>query len=246
MGMPKQRQEPGHRRDEIAEDLRDRITAGREFPPGGLIPSGRELAAQYRCAPMTAQAALRILAEDGVITIRPRQGSIVALPAPSIAGPMERMRRASRGEALLRPGESAELLSARLVEAPPDPAGAFGVTDDGLVGVREYVVRSATGVVVTYGRSYFPRDVWAGVPELAVTEPIRDGAIGAIGRAFGRVTTAVPTWRAAEFATEDEARVLGVDEGEPVLVEVTECQQSDGTVVEYAVQVHPRGYRVGR
>lgn len=244
MGMPMQRKEPTHRRDEIAEDLRNRIGRG-EFATGALIPPVRELAEQYACAGGTAQAALGILATEGLITIRPRQGSIVALAASSIAGPDERLRRSSREGGLLRAGESAEILAAAAVDAPPDPAGAFGVTD-GTVGLREYLVRNARGTVVTYGRSYFPREVWDLVAELRAAEPIRDGAVGAISRVLGRATHAVPTWRMAEFATEDEARALGVGEDEPVLVEVTECRLADGTVVEYAVQVHPRGYRVGR
>lgn len=245
MGMPQQRKESTHRRDEIAEALRERI-AHREFVPGALVPSSRELAQQYGCAPMTAQAALRILADEGTITTRYRQGSIVTLANRSVAGPFERMRRSAAG-GLLRSGETAEILAARLaVGENPDAAAEFGVGEDVALGMREYVLRDADGTVTTYGRSYIHPDVWARVPELREAAPIADGIIGAVRRVLGIETVAVPTPRKAEAATEEEAAVLGVDPDSPVLVEVTACRQADGTAVEFAVYVHPRGYWVGK
>jgi GntR family transcriptional regulator len=251
MGMPKQRQEPeqesSNRRDEIAEALRARIARG-EFVPGALIPSSRAVAREYGCAPMTAQAAIRILAEEGTITTRNRQGSIVTIANRSVAGPAERMRRSTVDGALYRQGDVAEILSACLREATenPDAAAVFGIADHDVMGVREYVVRDSAGVAITYGRSYIPANAWNAVAELRERAPIQDGAIGAIRRVLGLETVAVPTRRTALEATEEEAAVLGVEAGSPVLVEVTECQLADGTTVEYAVYVHPRGYWVGR
>lgn len=243
MGMPMQRKEPTHRRDEIAEALRARIGAG-EFPVGALIPSGRELAEEYTCAPMTAQAALRILAGDGVITIRPRQGAVVAQADRSIAGPAERMHRSRLG-GLFRAGERQELRRAYLTQGHPDARSAFGVFDDAELGAREYVVYDATGRVVTSATSFVHPDAWAAVAELREPQPIPDGIIGAIRRGLGRETVAVPTRRQAAEATEEEAAVLEVPDGSPVLVEITECRTVSGETVEWNISVHPAGYWVG-
>lgn len=242
--MISQRKQPPKK--QIAEKLAARIGAG-EWAPGALLPASREIAEEYGCAPNTAMEALRILAADGLIVMRPRQGSIVALTQRSVAGPVERLNY-SRAGGLQRPGESAEILSARVREAAenPDAAAAYGVAEGALLGVREYVIRDADGTPNTYGKSYFSLELWESVPELQAPSPIVDGAIGAIRRTLGRETLGVPTPRTALEATEEDAAALGVEVGSPVLVEVTRCLLDDDTVVEYAVYVHPRGYWVGK
>lgn len=242
--MISQRKQPP--KQQIADAIRARIGAG-EWAPGALLPPVRDLAEQYACAVNTAGEALKILRADGLIVMRPRQGSIVAVTQRSVAGPVERLNH-SRAGALYRSGDVPEILSARLREAAdaPDAAAVYGITGEGPIGVREYVIRDPSGAAITYGRSYFSLELWDAVPELQRAEPIPDGAIGAIRRTLQRETFAVPTQRSAEAANAEEARVLGVEPGSPVLAEVTECQLEDGTVVEWALYVHPRGYRVGR
>lgn len=246
MGMPMQRKEPTHRRDEIAEALRARIGAG-EFPVGALLPAGRDLAEEYECAPMTAHSALRILAADGVITIRPRQGSVVAQADRSIAGPAERMRRSARGEGLFRAGEQQTILRAHLTEGHPDARSAFGLADGEELGAREYTVTNAAGRVVTYATSFVDPLVWEEVAELREAAPIPDGIIGAIRRSpLSRDAVDVPTRRSASAATEEEAAALGVAPDSPVLIEITECLDEDGAVLEWNISVHPERYWVGR
>ena len=243
--MIKQRLEPERRRDEVAAALRTRITAG-EWAPGALMPSVRELAAEYHCSPTDSQAALRILRDEGLVIIIERRGTIVAWPQQSIAGPGERMERSANGGGLFRPAETVELLRAEVVEdAPVGALSAFGLPEDAPLGLREYVVR-ADSKIVTYGSSYVHPDVWHQVPELHALEPIPDGIIGAIRRATGRQVAAVPTQRKADHATDEEAARLGVAQDAPVLVEVTECVADDGVVVEWNLSVHPRGYWVGQ
>lgn len=240
--MMKQRQP--FPRDTVADALRDRIGRG-EFGPGALLPTLREIAAEYHCAENTARDALRILAAAGLITIRPRQGSVVALAERSIAGPAERLHRSSLG-GLFRDGERQEILRCFLTQGHPDARSALAVFDDDELGAREYLVRNAADVVVTYATSYMHPDVWAAVAELREQRPIPDGIIGAIRRVLDRETVATPTRRQATEATEEEAAILGVPDGTPVLVEVTECQTADGTVVEWNLSVHPAGYWIGR
>jgi sigma-B regulation protein RsbU (phosphoserine phosphatase) len=57
-------------RDQIARQLRERITRG-ELPVGELLPGHRQLARQYRVAPSTVEAAYEQLVADGLLTGRP-------------------------------------------------------------------------------------------------------------------------------------------------------------------------------
>jgi GntR family transcriptional regulator len=248
----KQRKEPREPfpRDVVAASIEERIAAG-EFAPGAQLPTQRKLAESYGCAERTVRDALHILAGKGLIVIRERQGSNVALAQQSIAGPTERWQR-SRTGVMFRPAEKVELMRAELVseDVPPDALAAFGRSVGEELGLREYLVRATDGHgqqrVVTYGCSYIHPDVWAQVPELREPIAIPDGIIGAIARATGRqVTSGPPSYHWADAATAEDAARLEVAEDSPVLVEITECVAEDGGVVEWNVCVHPRGYRIG-
>lgn len=63
---------------EIAAALRDRVTGG-EFPAGAALPSEAALCAQYGVARNTLRRALDQLAAEGLITVRPGRGRIVAV-----------------------------------------------------------------------------------------------------------------------------------------------------------------------
>lgn len=61
---------------EVADRLRDRIAAG-EFPPGSQLPTGRELADEYKVAPNTVLGAIRLLRDEGVVYTQQGRGSFV-------------------------------------------------------------------------------------------------------------------------------------------------------------------------
>lgn len=60
----------------VADRLRERIAAG-EFPPGSQLPTGRELADEYKVAPNTVLAAIRQLRDEGVVYSQQGRGSFV-------------------------------------------------------------------------------------------------------------------------------------------------------------------------
>jgi DNA-binding FadR family transcriptional regulator len=61
---------------QLADTLRAEIAAG-AYPPGSKIPSYRQLRDAHNVALNTAQAAIRILAADGLVEIRPAKGAYV-------------------------------------------------------------------------------------------------------------------------------------------------------------------------
>jgi GntR family transcriptional regulator len=67
-------QEP--RTHQIAADLRQQIADG-TLGPGALLPSEPELARDRGVSRQTARAALQVLEQEGLVTVRPRRGRIV-------------------------------------------------------------------------------------------------------------------------------------------------------------------------
>ena len=64
---------------QVADDLRDAITAGR-YAPGERLPSNRDLAQKYGVALMTMQRALAALADDGHVALYKSRGTFVRSP----------------------------------------------------------------------------------------------------------------------------------------------------------------------
>jgi DNA-binding FadR family transcriptional regulator len=60
----------------LAGTLRAQIAAG-AYPPGSKIPSYRQLRDAHHVAQNTAQAAVRLLAAEGLVEIRPASGAYV-------------------------------------------------------------------------------------------------------------------------------------------------------------------------
>jgi DNA-binding FadR family transcriptional regulator len=61
---------------QLADTLRAQIVDG-AYPPGSKIPSYRQLRDSHHVALNTAQAAIRMLAADGLVEIRPARGAFV-------------------------------------------------------------------------------------------------------------------------------------------------------------------------
>jgi DNA-binding FadR family transcriptional regulator len=61
----------------VADALRADITGGTKYPPGTRLPSYRGLAAEHGVAPNTVMAAVRMLAAEGLVIVRPSSGAYV-------------------------------------------------------------------------------------------------------------------------------------------------------------------------
>jgi sigma-B regulation protein RsbU (phosphoserine phosphatase) len=74
-------EDPEPLREQIARQLRDRITRG-ELAAGELLPDHRQLARQHRVAPSTFEAAYELLVGDGLLTGTPPDDVRVAKLEP--------------------------------------------------------------------------------------------------------------------------------------------------------------------
>ena len=61
----------------VANALRAEITGGTKYPPGTRLPPYRDLAAEHGVAPNTVMAAVRMLAAEGLVIVRPSSGAYV-------------------------------------------------------------------------------------------------------------------------------------------------------------------------
>jgi GntR family transcriptional regulator len=201
---------------QIAAQIERAIAAG-ELGPGDRLPSERELAAEHGVSRMTVRQALQTLESRGLLrrAIGRRGGSFVARPK------LERDLRTFSGlsEQLRRQGVAA---GARIVSTR-EADGAIEI-------VR---VRLADGEPFALERSSFPGDRFAGLLGLDLSgslyDLLDDHFDAAPVRAVERIEPVL--------ADRDEAVVLGVAPGAPLMLVDRIAYDDAGLVVETARDV---------
>lgn len=63
--------------EQLAAQLRERISSG-EFRRGAKLPTIDEIVGQTGLSPMTIRRAYRMLADEGLVVIRPGRGTFMA------------------------------------------------------------------------------------------------------------------------------------------------------------------------
>jgi GntR family transcriptional regulator len=192
----------------IEQELRRLIA---ESKPGDPLPSDAELCDQFRVSRMTARQAVQRLAAEGLLYRVSGRGTFVA-QAPvhrrinMLLSFTEEMRRKGRTassrllEAGLRPGLEEEVLALRL---PPRSA---------VVAIRRVRLADDLPMAVEYARL---AAVCAGV----LTADLTRSSLFVALRGIGRVPTLARGTLTADAARAEEAALLNVPEGAPLLVE---------------------------
>jgi GntR family transcriptional regulator len=199
--------------------------------PGSPAPSERELVTRFGVARMTVRQAMDALVSEGLLERMPGKGTFVARPRRRAERPLgysEEMRR--RG---LQP-ESQTLL-ARLETAGPGVARALGITEgDSVLHWRR--LRRADGAPVCLQDSFLNEVLLPGFLEKHMPTSLFD----ALSERSLR-----PTWAedaiTADAANAEEAELLEVDEGAPVLRVARRSLAGD-----IAVEVSRSAYRGDR
>ncbi|MEV6959770.1 GntR family transcriptional regulator [Streptomyces sp. NPDC051207] len=192
--------------EQIAEDLRTRISAG-EFGPRDLLPSGRDLAEQWGVSRATVVKAYDVLRADGLVEARQGAGFTVAeTPVARPAGG----RRA--GSARVTGGRPFRRLGTPDRAVPPAHiAGALGLRPGEEALRRIRLVLLEDGSPHSLVTAWFPLPVADAAPRLAAKGPIAEGTTHYVRRQTGRSPAEGVDVTTVRLATEEEARLLEID-----------------------------------
>lgn len=187
-----------HLRDALAQMIREDLTVG------DRLPGERRLVQQFGVSRITVRHAIAQLVADGLLVREHGRGTFVthgmARSRLHLASFHEDMRAAG-----LTPTTSVELVSK---ESAPD-AAALHLGCPRALRVRR--LRLGDGVPVSVDDSWLP-------PELLPADSDWEKSLyGMLGRAGAPVTRAEQTVQ-AQAATPQDARVLRIEPGAPVLV----------------------------
>lgn len=219
--------QPHYRRIERA--LRERIAG---LGPGRRLPSDAELCTEFGVSRMTARNAMQRLAEEGLVTRVPGRGSFVAVPPAH--------RRADRlmtfTQEMLRRGLAP---SSRILERDVRPATAPQAVALGLAPGEPVVhlrrLRCADGQPIAIETATL---LEATAPSV-LTADLEDGslheALARGGHALRRGTGTI----VAEAATAEDAELLGIPEGAPLLVERRVIADAHGRRIEATESRYP-------
>lgn len=191
----------------IHGELRDLIGSGR-WPPGSLLPSQAELAAQFGVSIMTLRQALQLLADDGLVQARHGSGTYVAARYDYDLGHLRSFADdlASQGAQI-----TTRVLAAGIV-TPPAAVAARLAAAAGVLRLRR--LRLSDGRPVIVQTSYLP----AGLAGAIERDDLTRRGLYVILAAHGLVVS-----RASETITPvalgpDDARDLARPAGAPALL----------------------------
>ncbi len=204
---------------EIEQSLRARVDG---LEPDSALPSEAQLCEEFGVSRMTARAAVQRLVQDGLVYRVPGRGTFVAAArANRTAGHVlsfsDEMRRKGR------------VPSSRVIERRRRQATEV---EERRLGVREVVVlrrvRLADGKPLVLERAVFPADRVSGALEGDLEHESLFETLAMAGLVPTRGTAAL----AAEPATTEDARLLRVRRGAPLLVERRLIEDQDGEPLE--------------
>ncbi|MEV4502716.1 GntR family transcriptional regulator [Streptomyces klenkii] len=234
----------------IAEDLRQQIESG-QLRSGDKLPSERALAEQYGAARNTAREAIRLLAEQGLVTAKHGSGVFVREPQKLFRFGSDRYSIKNRETGLTpfrleakRQGKVAriEVPSIAREKPPADVAKLLNVPlDEESVVHREnhyFADDEPVQIVSTYLR-------WDEAQGTLLMQP-KTGKDGIYGRLeeLGHVMTRVRDEIGARMPTPAEAATLHLPPGVPVLEVLHTSFDQDGVPFEVSRYVH-RADRTG-
>ncbi|MDT0445954.1 GntR family transcriptional regulator [Streptomyces johnsoniae] len=234
---------------ELADKLAERINAG-EYRPGQPLPQIRELVEQGEGSKSTVLAAYKALEAEGLVTASRGHGTVVRERAP-----LKRLGIARYDKAKWRDGDEVAFIADRVasgrkyqrgdqtqtvsrVTALPEVAAAHGLPEGAEVYARARLVKEdgqPTHTLTSYYR-----------PEHVEGTRLVDPTPGPAGRGGGfRVLydagyepDEMKEELSARMPTAEEAKLLKLPPGEPVVELHRTTYTADGTVIEYAIGLH--------
>lgn len=210
---------------EIAADLRSRLEAG-EYAAGRLLPSEARLSAGYSASRVTIRKALEELRTEGLIGSRQGFGWFVS--GDAVRQPLAHL--ATIESQLEAEGKRSErrILELGVVDAPPEVAAVLGTNP--VLEVRR--VNLADGEPFARVTVWCSADLAAGLTEAQLSE---QSFYDLLPVTLGGATQTI----GAGAAGADDASLLEIPVGSPVLECTRTTCDSEGTPVLFARYVFP-------
>lgn len=198
---------------QLVTEIQRRIEAG-QYPPGEMMPSEHQLIQEFRVSRPTVVAALRMLREQGWIESRQGKGRFVrGRPALST---LEQIRA---GQARLNGTEadmSGEVIAAGAVAAPKRIAALLDLAQRSKVFLRRRLL-TFEGEPSEILSLWLPVELSEGT-DLTSTQPLQHGVREHLENRKSVTFDHVVEQILARMPSTEEARLLGLSKGTPVLV----------------------------
>ena len=209
---------------EIEQALRLRIA---ELKPDEPLPSDAMLCEEFGVSRMTARNAVQRLVQEGIVYRVPGRGTFVAEPpvhrqAGNLLSFTEEMRRRGREP-------SSKVLARETREPGPAEASALQLQPGAHVVVLRRL-RLADDEPIAIEEAVFPAT--AGLIELLESADLQHSSLHDTLVHSGHVPTQGRARLGAEGATPEDALLLNVPEGSPLLVEKRVIHDQDGRPLE--------------
>lgn len=211
---------------QIAEHLRERIRSG-ELPPGALMPTERDLAAERGIARSTAVRALETLVSEGLVSTgqgragrRVRDLRVMRIHA-SVSERLDRRLGAGTDawvtdttEAGRVPGQTVDV---GVVSAGPEVARLMQVEPGESVAVRRRL-RTVDGDPSNTSDTYYPMSIAKEIPEILDPKDVQPGVIALMAERGYQLTRFSDELRFRP-PTPEEAQTLRIGQGTSVGVQ---------------------------
>ena len=222
------RKKPLH--EQLVDVLRDKIE--HELAPGDMLPSERELTEQFGVSRTTVRLALAELESLGMVQRRHGKGSFVLDVASSAANLSQAYSFTDHMRSIGRVPETTVLEFAEM-DADEHLARRVGVSvGDALFKVKR--LRSADGVPMMVERSYLPARVFPGLSfELLSRKPLYE----IMEEDYRQKIRFADEEFYASVVRSNDAGLLKIGEGAPVLDLVRTTYNVRNRVVEYTLSV---------
>jgi GntR family transcriptional regulator len=214
---------------QIDEELRGQIESG-ELGPLAQVPSETDLADHFSVSRMTARKALDRLVADGMLFRQPGKGTFVA-PTKIAHGASQGL---SFSGAMAAQGLTAEtrVLEAEIVSAPSNVARALSLRP-GAQAIFLRRLRSVDGEPVAIHLSYMPGRL------SALLDADLTGSLSALMSNIGARVERSDDHVEAVLATGEEARLLKVAEGSPLVLISGTAYSAGNEPIRYTEALYP-------
>lgn len=223
---------------QLKEAVRSMVARGR-LKPGDMLPSEFSLSAELGISRLVVHRAFRELVAEGLLVRKRAKGTFIAPPvrrSSTVTGPLLSLTEISKNGS----SPESQILRQEVIAAQAEVSAALHLAEGAAV-VHVYALRSAEGLPLAIEDMYFPADRF---PELATVDLNNRSVYATLEEIYDAHPEEAQDIVSAGAATRDEARLLGINKGTPVMrVQRTSVDRRGLPVESSKVAFHAERYQ---